>query len=132
MVAGTSIGALNSYLVATAQWGKLRDLWSTIASQNVIRLKPEFAKLTNPASGIGTRIVKAISLALGFFSNVQGVLDGDYLQTWLQQYFDLTRPIVTPLIWAVALLAAVSGLNYSLRGVAYFRRSLSRQSQPRR
>jgi predicted acylesterase/phospholipase RssA len=112
VVAGTSIGALNSYLVATAQWGKLRDLWSTIASQNVIRLKPEFAKLTNPASGIGTRIVKAISLALGFFSNVQGVLDGDYLQTWLQQYFDLTRPIVTPLIWAVT--------NLNLESPQYF------------
>jgi cardiolipin synthase (CMP-forming) len=40
--------------------------------------------------------------------------------------------ISTPLIWAVALLAAVSGIDYSLRGAAYFRRSISRQSQPRR
>jgi cardiolipin synthase len=32
-----------------------------------------------------------------------------------------------PLIWAVALLAAVSGIDYSLRGVAYLRRSVPRR-----
>lgn len=104
IVAGTSIGALNSYLVATAEWTKLRNLWGSISEQHVIRLKPEFAKLTNPASGIGTRIVKAIGLALGLFTNVQGVLDGEYLQTWLEQYMDLSKPVVTPLIWAVTNL----------------------------
>ena len=31
--------------------------------------------------------------------------------------------VAVPLIWAVALLAAISGFDYSLRGVAYFRRS---------
>jgi cardiolipin synthase len=45
---------------------------------------------------------------------------------------ELFARISIPLIWAVALLAAISGFDYSLRGVAYFRRSLSRQSLPRR
>jgi predicted acylesterase/phospholipase RssA len=112
IVAGTSIGALNSYLVATAQWSKLHDLWLSIAQQNVIRLKPEFAKMTDPASGIGTRIGKAIGLALGLFNNVQGVLDGQYLQQWLTSYFDLSRPVVTPFIWA--------STNLNLEGPEYF------------
>lgn len=112
IIAGTSIGALNSYLVATAQWAKLRDLWATVADQDVIRLKPEFAKMTNPATGIGTRIAKAIGLSLGLFDNVQGVLDGYHLQQWLASYMDLSRPIVTPLIWATT--------NLDLEGPEYF------------
>lgn len=32
-----------------------------------------------------------------------------------------------PLIWAVALLAAISGIDYSLRGVAYFRGTMPRR-----
>ncbi len=112
IVAGTSIGALNSYLIATAQWQKLRDLWASVASQNVIRLKPEFAKMTDPATGIGTRIAKAIGLSLGLFNNVQGVLDGKYLQTWLASYMDLTKPVVTPFIWATT--------NLNLEGPEYF------------
>ena len=35
--------------------------------------------------------------------------------------------ISVPLIWAVALLAAISGFDYTLRGVAYFRRGLPRR-----
>jgi predicted acylesterase/phospholipase RssA len=112
IIAGTSIGALNSYLVATAQWAKLQDLWASVADQDVIRLKPEFAKLTNPATGIGTRIVKAIALSLGLFSNVQGVLDGYHLQQWLESYMDLERPVVTPMIWATT--------NLNLEGPEYF------------
>ena len=112
IIAGTSIGALNSYLVATAQWTKLRDLWASVADQNVIRLKPEFAKMTNPATGIGTRIVKAIALSLGLFNNVQGVLDGYHLQQWLESYMDLSRPVVTPFIWATT--------NLDLEGPEYF------------
>jgi predicted acylesterase/phospholipase RssA len=35
IVAGTSIGALNGYFVATGQYGLLRELWYTIADQQV-------------------------------------------------------------------------------------------------
>lgn len=35
--------------------------------------------------------------------------------------------ISVPLIWAVALLAALSGFDYTLRGAAYFRRSVPRR-----
>jgi cardiolipin synthase len=40
--------------------------------------------------------------------------------------------VAEPLILAVALLAAVSGFDYTLRGFAYWRGSLARQNQPRR
>jgi len=35
--------------------------------------------------------------------------------------------IFTGLIWGVAFLAAISGIDYGLRGVAYLRQSTSRR-----
>jgi predicted acylesterase/phospholipase RssA len=114
LVCGTSIGALNAYLVATAQYEKLRNLWSSIASQNVIRLKPKFQKITEETAGVGTRIVGAIGLALGMFKDVKGVLDGEHLRDWLVDYFDLTRPVVMPMVWAVTNLTLETPEYYYL------------------
>jgi predicted acylesterase/phospholipase RssA len=104
VVCGTSIGALNAYLIATAQWQRLANIWSSIAAQHVIRLKPEFAKLTDQSSGVGNRLAQAIGLAVGVFKDVQGVIDGEHLEQWLTEYLDLSKPIVTPIVWATTNL----------------------------
>jgi predicted acylesterase/phospholipase RssA len=104
LIAGTSIGAFNAYLVATGQFAKLRDLWSTIARENVIRLKPQFAKVTNPASGLSNRALEAIRLGTGLFKDEKGVLDGEHLRKFLVRYFDFSVPVVTPMLWAVTNL----------------------------
>jgi predicted acylesterase/phospholipase RssA len=65
VITGTSIGALNGYLAATAQWSKLSQLWESISQQNVIRLKPEFAKIKNSSSGVGNRLAQLFALGLG-------------------------------------------------------------------
>lgn len=104
VVTGTSIGALNGYLVATAQWAKLRDLWSSVSQQNAVRVKPQFAKIKNESSGVGNRIAQAISLGTGVKGNVAGIYDRDHLQTWLQAYVDFSKPVVTPFFWAVTNL----------------------------
>jgi predicted acylesterase/phospholipase RssA len=104
IIAGTSIGALNGFLVATAQWSKLRGLWASIAAQNAVRLKREFAKIGMPSAGVVTRFAQVVALGLGARRNLLGVYDGAALQSWLQAYFDVSRPIVTPFIWAVTNL----------------------------
>ena len=63
---------------------RLSNIWSTIASQNVIRLKPQFAKLTDSSSGVINRFAQAIGFAIGVFGDISGVIDGEHLQQWLE------------------------------------------------
>lgn len=104
LVAGTSIGAFNAYLIATGQFAKLRALWSTIARENVIRLKPQFAKVTNPSSGLSNRALEAVRLGTGLFKDEKGVLDGEHLRKFLIGYLDFNAPVITPMLWAVTNL----------------------------
>ena len=104
VIAGTSIGALNSFLVATAQWSKLANLWSTISDQNVVRPKPHYAKIPNPSSGVINRFAQLLALGLGADKDALGVYDGEYLQTFLETYLNLSAPVVTPFFWAVTNL----------------------------
>ena len=107
-VAGTSIGALNGYFVATGQYSLLRQLWYSIAEQDVIRLKPDYAKIPNIDSGIGTRVAAAMRLALGLATDSTGVLDGEHLRAWMARYIDPSRPVVMPFVWTVTNLTKQS------------------------
>jgi predicted acylesterase/phospholipase RssA len=104
LIAGTSIGALNGYFVATGQFGLLRELWYTIADQHVIQLKAKYAKVTNDDSGVGTRFVAAMRAVLSLTSNDTGVIDGAHLRAWLARFIDPARPAVTPFVWTVTNL----------------------------
>jgi predicted acylesterase/phospholipase RssA len=104
LIAGTSIGALNGYFVATGQFDLLRQLWYTIADQNVIQLKAKYAKVTNDDSGVGTRFVAAMRAVLNLTNNDTGVIDGVHLRAWLARFIDPTRPVVTPFVWTVTNL----------------------------
>jgi predicted acylesterase/phospholipase RssA len=104
LIAGTSIGALNGYFVATGQYDLLRDLWYTIADQHVIQLKAKYAKVTNDDSGVGTRFVAAMRAVLNLTSNDTGVIDSAHLRAWLARFIDPSRPVVTPFIWTVTNL----------------------------
>jgi predicted acylesterase/phospholipase RssA len=104
LVCGTSIGAFNAYFVATGQYTKLRSLWSSISTENAVRLKPEYAKIKLESAGVFNRLFETFSLIHGLRHNETGVLDGDHLRTWLINYFDFSAPVVTPMIWAVTNL----------------------------
>jgi predicted acylesterase/phospholipase RssA len=104
LVAGTSIGALNGYFVATGQYTMLRQLWYTIADQHVIQLKARYAKVGNDESGIGTRVVAAMRAVLSLASNDTGVIDGQHVHQWLELFIDPSRPVLTPFIWTVTNL----------------------------
>lgn len=97
IVCGTSIGALNSFFVATAQYSKLKELWvDTIATQNVFRLKHPYEKVPNTDSGVITRLAAALSLGNGMTTNVMGVLDPAPVRSMLEQHFDPAATVHIP------------------------------------
>ena len=106
LVCGTSIGALNAYFVATGQYNTLREMWWNVGNEEIVRLKPEFQKITNPDAGIGNRIIQAIRLGTGVTSNVEGVLDSAPIRAWLAKNIDPALPVLTPVVWTVTNLTS--------------------------
>lgn len=102
-VCGTSIGALNAWFVATAQYSKARQLWYGIASENVIRLKPEYAALENEQSGVLNRLASVFRL-VGLVHNQQAVLQSEPAFEWMKRYIDPATPLVIPMVFAVTNL----------------------------
>jgi predicted acylesterase/phospholipase RssA len=105
IVCGTSIGALNAYMVATGRYSALRAMWQTVASQDVMRLKSRYRYITDAHAGLGNRISQAIGLALGLNSNVTGVLDSGRVRSWLAENMDPTAPVLMPVVWTVTNLS---------------------------
>jgi predicted acylesterase/phospholipase RssA len=104
VVCGASIGSINAWFVATAQYTQLADLWHGVARQNVFQLKRRFAATANPHAFIITKIVQALALAQGLTKNVQGILDGDQVERWIRAHVDPAQPIVVPLVFTVTNL----------------------------
>jgi len=105
LVCGTSIGALNAYMVATGRYSALQTMWQTVASQEVVKLKKQYRYITDHNSGVGNRIAQAIGLALGLKSNVTGVLDSSRVRKWLMENMDPTAPVLMPVVWTVTNLS---------------------------
>ena len=101
LVCGTSIGALNAYFVATGQYDALREMSWNVGNEEIIRLKPEFQKITNPDSGISNRIIQAIRLGTGVTSNVEGVLDSAPIREWMAKNINPATPLSMPVVWTV-------------------------------
>jgi predicted acylesterase/phospholipase RssA len=99
LVVGTSIGAINGWFVATAQYSQLKALWHTIAAENLFQVKRQFRAIRQPSSGILTRVYEAARLSQGLTSNVAGLLDGAPVQGWLDRHIDPTTPLVVPLLF---------------------------------
>jgi predicted acylesterase/phospholipase RssA len=104
LVCGTSIGALNGWFVATAQYTKLRELWYGISGQRVIQVKRQFAALDDPESGILDRAAAALHL-FGLTRDKSGLLQSDPVYDWISRNVDPNVPLVMPFIWAVTNLS---------------------------
>ena len=104
-VAGTSVGALNGYFVATGQYTLLRSLWYQIAEQRVIVLKRDYAKILDPDSGLGNRAFEGARLILRLTRDDTGVADGAHLHDWLAARIDPDRPVLVPFVWTVTNLS---------------------------
>lgn len=104
VICGTSIGALNGWCVASAQYSKLRELWFGISNENVIVAKPQFAALRDPNSGVLNMAASVISLT-ALVRNQRAVLQSKPAFDWISRYIDPATPLVAPLIWAVTNLS---------------------------
>ena len=82
LVCGTSIGALNGWFVATAQYLRLRELWYGISAQQIIQLKPGYEALRDPESGLLNRAASAVRL-FGLTSNQSAVLQTEPVYDWI-------------------------------------------------
>jgi predicted acylesterase/phospholipase RssA len=98
-VCGTSIGALNGWFVATGQYSKLRNLWYTIGAQNIIRLKPQFDKMTQQTAGVANRLAAALRL-VNLGKDEQGVAQSGPVLQWMHREVDESTPLLMPFVWA--------------------------------
>jgi predicted acylesterase/phospholipase RssA len=104
VVFGTSIGTLNAWFIVTGQYARLRQLWSTIGSYELFRLKRRYRALTRPSSGVFTRVVEALSLERHLQTDEQGMLDGDRVAQWIRTNIDTTAPLLVPFVFTVTSL----------------------------
>lgn len=103
VVCGSSIGALNGWFVATAQYDKLRALWYEVAAQDLVQLKSRYAALRDDDSGVIDRAFSALSL-IGLVRDQSGVVKSEPVYDWIVRTIDPQTPLVLPLVWAVTNL----------------------------
>ena len=104
LVCGASIGALNGWFVATAQYAKMRELWYSISAHPLVALKPQYAALTDPESGLLDRAAAAVNL-MRLTRNQSGILQSEPVYDWIVANVDPSVPLVMPLVWAVTNLS---------------------------
>lgn len=109
MVCGTSIGALNSYLIATAQYSKLHQAWSVIPSLHVTRFKKPYDKIKDPSSGVLSRLGAAVGLGLGLTREEKGVLDPAGVNSVLNEIVSPSDQVYIPLYVATTNLTRMRG-----------------------
>ena len=98
-VVGTSIGAINGWFVATAQYTALRNAWQTISSANLFRLKRRYSALAVPSSGVATRLMEGVSLLANLNRTMDGVFDAAPVKAWLRTNIDGAQRPVVPLVF---------------------------------
>ena len=104
IVCGASIGALNGWMVATAQYSRLAEVWKSIARVPLFTPKREYAAIANQTSGVGTRVGQALNLFRGLVTDVRGVLDSAEIKRWIDLEVDPATPAIIPLIFTVTNL----------------------------
>ncbi|MGZ3497890.1 MAG: patatin-like phospholipase family protein [Vulcanimicrobiaceae bacterium] len=103
-ICGTSIGAINGWMVATGQYTRLQNLWDTIAAERILHVKREFAAINNPSSGVGTRIYQGLRLVKGLRTNVRAVIQSQPVLAWLKANVDPQVPLLLPFVWTATNL----------------------------
>ncbi|MBV9646088.1 MAG: patatin-like phospholipase family protein [Candidatus Eremiobacteraeota bacterium] len=118
LVCGTSIGALNGYFVATAQYSQLRRLWELVSTRPVFEPKSPYNHLANNASGIGTRLYAAFHLAIGLLQRVKGVVNPRGVRDLLHEEFKPAETFHIPLYISVTNITRQRNEMFVLRATS--------------
>lgn len=104
MVGGASSGGINAYLVATAQYSLLKEVWHGFAANRVFALKKRYAPILAPDAApffrpidMVRRIIAGIQLALGLLRWEKGVVDPDPFWAVIAKYVRPDQPVHIPL-----------------------------------
>ena len=116
IVLGTSIGAINGWFVATARYSALQHAWRNISAANLFRLKPRFAALARPSSGVATRLMESLALLSSLNTHVEGMLDSRPIVEWLRANIDPAQPTVVPLVFNAADIRNVRAAYFYVTG----------------
>jgi len=103
MVFGTSIGALNGWMVATGQYTRLRELWYGVSAAKLMRLKPQFAASADPNSGALNQLAAKLRMA-SLTTDQTAMYDSQPVLDFISRQIDPERPLVVPFVWAVTNL----------------------------
>jgi predicted acylesterase/phospholipase RssA len=109
LVCGTSIGALNAYLIATAQYGKLRDVWWNLSNYNVATIKSPYYRIGQPWIGVLTRLWAGIKLGTGVTTDLRGLLDSHGIHVLLESFANPSDSVHLPLYVAATNLTRARG-----------------------
>ena len=103
VVCGASIGTLNGWFVAAGQYTKLRELWYTVAQQNLVQPKRQYAALHDAQSGVLDRAAAALRL-IGLVRNQRALLNSQPVTDWIAREMDPATPLLVPLVFSVTNL----------------------------
>ena len=127
-ICGTSIGAINGYFAATAQYTALRRVWREIADAKIFALKPRYDRIPEPSSGVLTRAYQGVTLGLGLTKNVTGVLDSDRIRNFLTRVIDPAAPVHVPLYASATNLTRERGETFVRRATTPRGRTIQEQN----
>ncbi|HTJ27440.1 MAG TPA: patatin-like phospholipase family protein [Candidatus Limnocylindria bacterium] len=128
-VGGASSGAINAYLIATARYDRLHEVWRAFAQRHVLRLKPRYGGLAASASpdakGLARRAaamvgrtLAGLDLALGMSRYERALADGTSVEKLLDDYVDPDAEVFVPLYVTATNLTRRAGEMFSLRATA--------------
>jgi predicted acylesterase/phospholipase RssA len=115
LVIGTSIGALNGWFVATAQYSALRRAWENISASNLFRLKRQYSALDNPNTFFASRMFESLSMLANLNRSMAGIFDSEPLKGWLRASVDTNHPPVVPFVFNAADICNMRAAYFYVR-----------------
>jgi predicted acylesterase/phospholipase RssA len=116
LVCGTSIGGLNGYFVATAQYSMLETLWKNIGNQNVLTMKHPYEKIRDSSAGILNRMDAAMKLGKGLVKGIKGIMDTSAFTSLLAEHVNPSSAVHIPFYVSTTNLTRQEGRMFVLRG----------------
>jgi predicted acylesterase/phospholipase RssA len=116
VIVGTSIGAINGWFVATAQYSALRSAWQDVSASNLFRPKRRYAALENPRSGFLTRIVESLSLLSSLNRTMDGIFDPGPINDWIRARVDPDQHPVVPFYFNAADICNMRAAYFYVSG----------------
>jgi predicted acylesterase/phospholipase RssA len=116
VVIGTSIGAINGWFVATAQYSALRRAWQDVSASNLFRPKRRYAALEKPSAGIFSRAIEGLSLLSSLNRSTDGIFDAGPIKDWIRANVSPEQRPVVPFLFNAADICNMRAAYFYVSG----------------